>query len=296
VLTIEKKINTNINMVTMKKKESLNKKRKVTTGNVSKSKTKNILNVNKDKNIDEINNDEDTDDETKIGDEIDDDEMKKDKANNAEGIEIVNGIDRYLDPVQREIMENEKNEIIEEKEVSSNKHIVPSVLSSNSPDSHNESNKKARIDEADTDSLKRTLNDGTLPSKNLPPVNETEVSMKINTHVETISGFTSKGKQAMVDSLLTSPQQMLLRGMVKTKIFRMLKFIGPDRLAMNSTIMEHLYSSIHVTDHNEKCQLHDALRYILQRQLNSKRDYCISKMVNQMKGMNLNLSKFFLTA
>lgn len=284
-------------MVTMKKKESVNKKRKVTTDNVSKSKTKNISNVDKNKKIAEINNDEDTDDETKIGDELDDDEMKKEIAKNAEGIEIVNVLTRYLDPVQREIMENENDEIIEEKEVSekevsSNKHIVASVLSSNSPDSHNESKKKARTDEAATDSVKMTLNDDTLPSKNLPQVNVTEVSMKINTHVETISGFTSKGKQAMVDSLLSSPQQMLLRGVVKSKIFRMLKFIGPDKLVMNSTIMEHLYSNIHVTDHNEKCRLHEALRYILQRQLNSKRDYCISKMVNQMKGMNLNLINF----
>ena len=280
-------------MVTMKKKESVNKKRKVTTDNVSKSKTKNISNVDKNKKIAEINNDEDTDDETKIGDELDDDEMKKEIAKNAEGIEIVNVLARYLDPVQREIMENENDEIIEEKEVSSNKHIVASVLSSNSPDSHNESKKKARTDEAATDSVKMTLNDDTLPSKNLPQVNVNEVSMKINTHVETISGFTSKGKQAMVDSLLSSPQQMLLRGVVRTKNFRMLKFIGPDKLVMNSTIMEHLYSNIHVTDHNEKCQLHEALRYILQRQLNSKRDYCISKMVNQMKGMNLNLINFF---
>lgn len=275
-------------MVTMKKKESVNKKRKVTTDNVSKSKTKNISNIDKNKIIAGINNDEETDDE------IDDDEMKKEITNNAESIELVDVLDRYLDPVQRAMMEQEKDEIIEEKEVSSNKHIVASMLSCNSPDSHNESNKKARTDEEATDSVKRTLNDDTISLKNLPPVNETEISMKINTHVETLSGFTSKGKQAMVDSILTSPQQMLLRGMVRTKIFRMLKFIGPDKLAMNSTIMEHLYSNIHVTDHNEKCQLHDALRYILQRQLNSKRDYCISKMVNQMKGMNLNLSEFLL--
>jgi hypothetical protein len=284
-------------MVTMKKKESVNKKRKVTTDNVSKSKTKNISNVDKNTKIAEINNDEDTDDETKIGDELDDDEMKKEIAKNAEGKEILNVLTRYLDPVQREIMENENDEIIEakevsEKEVSSNKHIVASVLSSNSPDSHNESKKKARTDEAATDSVETTLNDDTLPSKNLPQVNVTEVSLKINTHVETISGFTSKGKQAMVDSLLSSPQQMLLRGVVKSKFFRMLKFIGPDKLVMNSNIMEHLYSNIHVTDHNEKCRLHEALRYILQRQLNSKRDYCISKMVNQMKGMNLNLINF----
>ena len=103
----------------MKKKESVNKKRKITTDNVSKSKTKNISNEDKNKKIAEINNDEDTDDETKIGDELDDDEMKKEIAKNAEGIEIVNVLARYLDPVQREIMENENDEIIQEKEVSS---------------------------------------------------------------------------------------------------------------------------------------------------------------------------------
>ena len=79
--------------------------------------------------------------------------------------------------------------------------------------------------------------------------------MKINTHVEAISGFGSKGKQAMLDSLLSSAQQTLLRGLVRTNFFRMLKFIGPDKLVMNSTIIEHMYSNIHVTDHNEKCKL-----------------------------------------
>jgi hypothetical protein len=35
----------------------------------------------------------------------------------------------------------------------------------------------------------------------------------------------------------------------------------------------------------EKIKKHSGVRYVLQRQLNSKRNYCIEKIVKQMKGI-----------
>ena len=67
-----------------------------------------------------------------------------------------------------------------------------------------------------------------------------EVPFQINTPKETISGFNSKSKQAMLDTLKPA-QQIILRGLARTKNFQQIKFIGAEKLVMNSNIMENMY-------------------------------------------------------
>ena len=162
---------------------------------------------------------------------------------------------------------------------SSKSHAVTSVLRPRSPDKNVEEISPHQIESSSLIKVHPT------PGKNLANyLVLDDVPFQINTPKETISGFNSKSKQAMLDTLKPA-QQMILRGLARTKIFQSIKFIGADKLVMNSNIMENMYKNINVTDHNEKCRLHEALRHIVQRQLNSRRSYCIDKIVGQMKGM-----------
>ena len=54
---------------------------------------------------------------------------------------------------------------------------------------------------------------------------------------------------------------------------------------MNSAIMTKMYAHISITDDSVKMKKYPGVRYLLQRQLNSKRNYCIGTIVSQMKGM-----------
>jgi hypothetical protein len=95
------------------------------------------------------------------------------------------------------------------------------------------------------------------------------------------------GKKNML-SELTAQEIIVLRGYVRKDVFRMIKFLSDDKLRMNSTIMNQLYEQISVTDDKEKIRKHVGVRYLLQRQLNSKRNYCTEKIVKQMKGIFFN--------
>ena len=225
-----------------------------------------------------------SDEETKLDIESDDDEeMKRMEVADDERdrMMLVDGISQYLENVSSSsnIHTVTSNGIEVSKVVSSNNiHTVTSVLQPRSPNSINDTNQV------------ETIGSSLVPAnlgKNMANIlTLADVAFQINTPKETISGFNIKSKQAMLDTLKPA-QQMILRGLARTKIFQQIKFIGADKLVMNSNIMENMYRNINVTDHNEKCKLHEALRHIVQRQLNSRRSYCIDKIIGQMKGMIL---------
>jgi hypothetical protein len=114
-----------------------------------------------------------------------------------------------------------------------------------------------------------------------------ETVLYTDTYCETLPGFNSVGKKNML-SELTAQEIIVLRGYVRKDVFRMIKFLSDDKLRMNSTIMNQLYEQISVTDDKEKIRKHVGVRYLLQRQLNSKRNYCTEKIVKQMKGIFFN--------
>lgn len=266
-----------------------------------------------------------TDEETKLAFESDDDgeELRKKEYSDEEMKVVEDGIGQYLEKVKankvnQEEMNNENDIEGTMKEVSSsNIDTVTSILQPRSQDSIKDANQVestgtslillAKSSSSKIHAVTSVLRPRS-PDKNVkeisPQVESSslikvhptsgknlanylvldDVPFQINTPKETISGFNSKSKQAMLDTLKPA-QQMILRGLARTKIFQQIKFIGADKLVMNSNIMENMYKNINVTDHNEKCKLHEALRHIVQRQLNSRRSYCIDKIVGQMKGM-----------
>lgn len=109
-------------------------------------------------------------------------------------------------------------------------------------------------------------------------------SMHITGYCETLVGFDSTGKKNMLENL-SATEIPVLRGWVRKEGFRMLKFLSSANLSMNSSIMTKMYAHIGITDESVKIKKYTGLRYLLQRQLNSKRNYCIATIASQMKGM-----------
>jgi hypothetical protein len=103
-------------------------------------------------------------------------------------------------------------------------------------------------------------------------------------YCETVVGFNSAGKKDMLKHI-TDSEKIVLRGYVRKEIFRMIKFLSAEKLSIDGTIMTLLYNQITVSTDAEKIKKHSGVRYVLQRQLNSKRNYCIEKIVKQMKGI-----------
>ena len=109
-------------------------------------------------------------------------------------------------------------------------------------------------------------------------------SMPTTGYCETVLGFNRKGKKNMLDNL-SETEITVLRGWVRKEGFRMIKFLSSSSLNMHSSIMTKMYAHMGITDDNVKMKKYSGVRYLLQRQLNSKRNYCIGIIVSQMKGM-----------
>ena len=110
------------------------------------------------------------------------------------------------------------------------------------------------------------------------------VSSFTKTYCETVVGFDSKGKKNMLENI-NEQELLVLQSYVCKNTFRLIKFLSNEKLSMNSTIMNSLYEQISITDNKVKEEKYLGVRYVLQRQLNSKRNYCIEKIVKQLKCM-----------
>lgn len=114
-----------------------------------------------------------------------------------------------------------------------------------------------------------------------------EVEQDANTYCETLVGFNKAGKKDMLENI-TDKEKIVLRSYVRKELFRRIKFLSAEQLSMNSSIMIKLYEQINATSDDAKIKKYLGVRYILQRQLNQKRSYCIEKIIKQMKCMFLS--------
>ena len=114
-----------------------------------------------------------------------------------------------------------------------------------------------------------------------------EVEQDLNTYCETVVGFNKAGKKNYMENI-TEKEKIVLCSYVRKELFRRIKFISSEHLSMNSSIMTKLYEQINATNDDSKIKKYLGVRYILQRQLNQKRSYCIEKIIKQMKCMFLS--------
>lgn len=116
------------------------------------------------------------------------------------------------------------------------------------------------------------------------PEDANEADMHTTGYCETVVGFNSIGKKNMLENL-SETEITVLRGWVRKEGFRMIKFLSPVNLGIDSSIMTKMFAHLSITDDSVKMKKYTGVRYLLQRQLNSKRNYCIAAIVSQMKGM-----------
>jgi hypothetical protein len=117
-----------------------------------------------------------------------------------------------------------------------------------------------------------------------PNITADEQALDINTYCETLVGFNRAGKKNMLDNI-TDQEKLVLCGYVRKEIFRKIKFVNSELLSINSTVMNKLFEQIGADSGEARGRKYLGVRYILQRQLNQKRSYCIEKIIKQMKCM-----------
>lgn len=118
------------------------------------------------------------------------------------------------------------------------------------------------------------------------PQDANEANMLTTGYCETLVGFNATGKKNMLENL-SETEISILRGWVRKEGFRMIKFLSASNLGIHSSIMTKMYAHLNIFDESVKMKKYTGLRYLLQRQLNSKRNYCIANIVSQMKGTNI---------
>jgi hypothetical protein len=92
-----------------------------------------------------------------------------------------------------------------------------------------------------------------------------------------------KGRSEMIRNL-DAGEMRLLRFYVRNFLFTRIKFAGHEQLSQDSFLIDLLFKQINVTNDEDKRRKYLGVRYVLQRQLNSKRNYCTDKIVKECKG------------
>jgi hypothetical protein len=212
----------------------------------------------------------------------------------------INNIEKSLDETKPNKNDNDKNiesdSTDDEEKNYDDKNINDNVIDDMKTDSEDEKSD----DEESVNSKKDSKSNKIVPLyQERPQVNDSdffepiveqlpedanEASLFTSGYCETVVGFSSAGKKNMLENL-SDTEISILRGWVRKEVFRMIKFLSPANLGIDSSIMTKLYTHISVYDDSVKMKKYSGVRYLLQRQLNSKRNYCIATIVSQMKGM-----------
>jgi hypothetical protein len=83
---------------------------------------------------------------------------------------------------------------------------------------------------------------------------------------------------------LTESEIQSLRYFVRNTIFNRIKFVPSPQLGIESGIFQKMFEHIKVNDDNLKQTKFVGVKYLLQRQMNSKRNYCTEKICKEIKG------------
>lgn len=101
------------------------------------------------------------------------------------------------------------------------------------------------------------------------------------------STFDSNSMNGLIDDKINFPRVLrpLIINTVRTVMFRRIKFLTNDKLSMDSPIFQEL---LHHTGFNRNQEnagkYYDALRHIIMRQMNSKRNYCTDQILAKARG------------
>jgi hypothetical protein len=81
----------------------------------------------------------------------------------------------------------------------------------------------------------------------------------------------------------------MITNTIRTQIFRRIKFLNYEKLSLESNIFKLLFHTTGYHDKQEQQIKYEPLREIVQRQMNSKRNYCTDQILAKARGKNVGL-------
>ena len=96
-------------------------------------------------------------------------------------------------------------------------------------------------------------------------------------------------KQSSDDEMeLPSNIRIMIINTVRNIIFRRIKFLTNEKLSIESSIFKTLYDTTGFQNRIEQSAKYEVLRSLVQRQMNSKRNYCTDQIMNKARGKFVN--------
>ena len=80
---------------------------------------------------------------------------------------------------------------------------------------------------------------------------------------------------------------------IRTTLFRKIKFLSNDKLGRESSIFQLLFQTTGITNPVEQMAKYESIRQLIQRQMNSKRNYCTDQIMVKARG-TLRIYHFFI--
>lgn len=81
----------------------------------------------------------------------------------------------------------------------------------------------------------------------------------------------------------------MITNTIRTQIFRRIKFLNYEKLSLESNIFKLLFHTTGYHDKHEQQIKYEPLRELVQRQMNSKRNYCTDQILAKARGKNVGL-------
>jgi hypothetical protein len=116
------------------------------------------------------------------------------------------------------------------------------------------------------------------PSNKFPDNISSQLSMNSSSEQVEINYPIDEG------SKLSNDTKTVLIGAIRSQTFRSIKFLTNQKLSQNSSIFQLMYEKAMITTEHEKKYYFEEIRCLIQRQMNSKRNYCTDQIVVKAKG------------
>jgi hypothetical protein len=94
------------------------------------------------------------------------------------------------------------------------------------------------------------------------------------------------------DAKLNPQLKALLINAIRTLVFRKIKFLNNEKLGAESNVFRELYRAAGLNCKIEQRHKYEVIRTLVQRQMNSKRNYCTDQIMAKARGTYANCITF----
>jgi hypothetical protein len=86
---------------------------------------------------------------------------------------------------------------------------------------------------------------------------------------------------------LPSNIKAMLISAIRTQIFRKIKFLTNEKLSKDSSVFQEIFKAIGFHNQDEQNVKYETIRFLVQRQMNSKRNYCTDQIMAKARGKDM---------